>query len=618
MIFRSGRLWYWLVGPVSRQDQTEFTNRDPRLLQRFLAEPSKQRASRLGIISPSGVGAGRDLSSKGERILVVAQDAAAQQRLLELLRSAGYDALPCETQQDGFKMVQSGDVDLFVLSADLSDLQCCNALAEIKGLPKIASTRVLLLTSGDGAQRARGLELGADDVLSPDWEASEFLARVRVQLRDKRAFDDLLEKTRIAEEGQEIANTAFQALAVTEKMTRDATVLDRALKIGVGSLIFVAAIIASIFLLYSRRADKETKRAYSVIAQLESGVYKQEQLLAETRKMRRDLEETDADLQKEKLQNQSDTLRQRISRGDAGDVAALKKQLEETTVQLKRVVSKSNAAEGVIRSYAPSVCLLHVSVAFSDKSSGRRLRYGGINPDGGPLKDSEGNPVYTLGGRTPEVRTDFFGTGFLVGEDRILTNHHVAQPWWKNDQLSAALQQGLEPVIAEMTAYFPDAPSGIALGISQISTDADLALLHGDLSNLKRPILRIDDRKQMAISGESVISLGYATGINAILARAGEDTVDDIVRVSGGDPTKIAGELLRRKLIRPIVTQGHIGDVLADKIVYDAQTTSGGSGGPLINPDGAVIGVTFAVVNGFGGSNFGVPIRYAQPLLKSQ
>jgi serine protease Do len=70
-------------------------------------------------------------------------------------------------------------------------------------------------------------------------------------------------------------------------------------------------------------------------------------------------------------------------------------------------------------------------------------------------------------------------------------------------------------------------------------------------------------------------------------------------------------------LIRPIVTQGHVGDVVADKIVYDAQTTSGGSGGPLLNPRGAVIGVTFAVVNGFGGSNFGVPIRYAQPLLKS-
>jgi S1-C subfamily serine protease len=246
------------------------------------------------------------------------------------------------------------------------------------------------------------------------------------------------------------------------------------------------------------------------------------------------------------------------------------------------------------------------------------LRYGGINPDGGPLKDSDGNPVYTLGGRTPEVRVDFFGTGFLVGEGQILTNHHVAQPWWKNEELSSALQQGLEPVIAEMTAYFPDAPSGVAVGISQISEEADLSLLHGDLSTLKRSILKIDSRKEAAVSGQPVISLGYATGISAILARAGEDAVDDIVKVSGGDPTKITGELLRRKLIRPLVTQGHIGDVLADKIVYDAQTTSGGSGGPLINRDGEVIGVTFAVVKGFGGSNFGVPIRYAQPLLKPQ
>jgi hypothetical protein len=43
---------------------------------------------------------------------------------------------------------------------------------------------------------------------------------------------------------------------------------------------------------------------------------------------------------------------------------------------------------------------------------------------------------------------------------------------------------------------------------------------------------------------------------------------------------------------------------------------SGGSGGPLLIRNGEVIGVTFAVVRGFGGSNFGVPIRFAVPLLK--
>jgi len=47
--------------------------------------------------------------------------------------------------------------------------------------------------------------------------------------------------------------------------------------------------------------------------------------------------------------------------------------------------------------------------------------------------------------------------------------------------------------------------------------------------------LKIDARKDAAISGQSLISLGYATGISAILARAGDETVDQILKVSGGD-----------------------------------------------------------------------------------
>jgi DNA-binding response OmpR family regulator/S1-C subfamily serine protease len=551
-----------------------------------------------------------------EKILIVEPDPQLQQRLLELLHSAGYDVSSAPTQQEGFEAVQKGGIDLFLLAADPADLQSSNALTETKGLAATATTRVILLTHGGGAERAHGLDLGADDVISPPWEPDELLARVRVQIRERRAYEDLWDKTRIAAKGQEIANTAFQALAVTEKMSRDATALDRTLKIGVSALICVAVVIAGIFLLFSRKADKETKRAYSLIAQLTQSVQGQEALVAETRKMRADLQQTDAALQKDQLQKQSDDLQQKISSGQGGDVAELRKQLQETTDRLKEVASRSDAAESIIHSYAPSVCLLHVSVAFNDKNTDQRWHYGGINSDGEPLKDSDGNVIYQLGGRGPEVRADFFGTGFLVGDGEILTNHHVAQPWWKNDELSSALQQGLNPQIAEMTAYFPDAPSGIPVGITQISDQADLALLHPDHPGFNRPALKIDARKEAAISGQSVISLGYATGISAILARAGDDTVSDIVKVSNGDPTKITDELLHRKLIRPLVTQGHIGDVLTDQIVYDAQTTSGGSGGPLINRNGAVIGVTFAVVRDFGGSNFGVPIRYAQSLLK--
>jgi DNA-binding response OmpR family regulator/S1-C subfamily serine protease len=557
-----------------------------------------------------------DLPAKRESILVVDSNDAGRQALSELLRSAGYDVAESASQTEGFDFVRNTGVDLLLLSADLSDIQCCDALAEVKGNASTAGTRVILITQGGGAERARGLDLGADDILSPPWEPAEVLARVRAQLREKHAVDQLAEKTRIADQGREMAQTAFQTLAVTEKMTRDAFSLERALKIGVSALFTIAIVIAGIFLLYSRRANKEVNRAYSVIAQLERGAHRQEQLVADGRSVRADLQHLDVLQQKQQLQEQSEELRQKISGAQADEVASLRKQLDETTNRLKRIETESQTAEQVIRAYAPSVCLLHVSVSFVERESGRPLRYGGINPDGGPLKDSDGNPVYTLEGRAPEVRADFFGTGFIVGEGRILTNHHVVQPWWKNDELASVLSHGLTPAIAEMSAYFPEAAAGVSVSISQISDEADLALVKGDLSGLKRPILKIDARKDAAISGQPLLSLGYATGLSAILARAGEEAVNDIVKTTGGDPKKVVDELERRKLIRPLVTQGHIGDILTDKIVYDAQTTSGGSGGPLINRDGAVIGVTFAVVRGFGGSNFGVPIRYAQPLLK--
>ena len=521
-----------------------------------------------------------------------------------------------ETLEELLRLLQDNSAGLLLLTLDLADAASSDTLAAIRGHNAGSLVRVILLTPGGNEAIARGLDLGADDAMSIPFDEAELLARVRTQLRQKRASDELAGKLRIAEESREVAQTAFQALAVTEKMTRDAFSLERILKIGVISLFSLALVIVAIFFLYSRRAEKETRRAYTVIAGLERSIQSEEQLLASARRLREDPANADLLQQKETLEQQTETLRKKLAQPDTGDVTELRRQLDDASGRLTKIEGDAQAAEGVIRSSAPSVCLLHVSVAFNEKDSGRRLRYGGIDSDGTPLKDSSGNPIYTTEGRGPEVRADFFGTGFIVGEGKILTNHHVVQPWWQNDELAGAIQQGLQPVIAEMMAFFSAATNGIPVGISRISEEADLALIHGDLSELGRPVLKLNPGKDAAVSGEGLISVGYAMGLDAILARAGDQTVEQIVKTSGGDPKLVLAELARRKLIRPLVTQGHVGDVLPDKIIYDAQTTSGGSGGPLLIRDGEVIGVTFAVVRGFGGSNFGVPIRFAVPLLK--
>lgn len=553
------------------------------------------------------------MGSARERILIVQANPSSSESLFALLGSAGYEVLVASAQE-ALSAARKGP-DLVLLDGQLPDPGFAPVLSELKGTAAISALRIVLLSTGGPDERARALDLGADDVIASPWDPAELLARVRAQLRAKRTLDELREKTHIAEEGQEIAHTAFQALAVTEKMARDAFSLDRMLKVGVAAVFVVAALMAGIFFLYSRRAEKETKRAYTVIARLELGTATEQDLVTRSRKRREELERLAATEQKQ-LEKQSEELRARIAGPGAGDVAALRQQLGETSERLRRIEDENRVAQNIIRSYAPSVCLLHVAVAFRDKESGQRLRYAGINPRGEPLQDSEGNPIFTLTGRGPEVRADFFGTGFLVANDgRILTNRHVVEPWWKNEELDSIAREGIEAVIAEINAYFPDSPHPSRVEIQQISADADLALVQGDLSELKRPTLLLDESTRAAISGEPVVSVGYATGLDAILARAGEETANAIVTSTSGNPSRVLLELARRSLIRPTTTQGHIGDVLPDKIVYDAQTTSGGSGGPLFNQHGKVIGVTFAVVKGFGGSNFGIPIRYAMPLL---
>ena len=106
------------------------------------------------------------------------------------------------------------------------------------------------------------------------------------------------------------------------------------------------------------------------------------------------------------------------------------------------------------------------------------------------------------------------------------------------------------------------------------------------MKDLKRTALTIDPGKGAAVTGEPIVLMGYATGLAAILARTDEDTAQNIMTHSGSDVSQVLDELARRNLIHPLITQGHIGDILPDKIVFDAQTTSGGSGGPLFNQAG--------------------------------
>lgn len=522
------------------------------------------------------------MDTASEKIIVVEADPTSGERLSAALQEAGYDVITLETAHEALQTARQGTPDLLIVDAGLHDPIARETLATIRGSSATAGLRVILLVGAGAEERAAGLNLGADDALSRPFDSGELVARVRAQLRARRAETQLLQKMRLAEEGQQIAHTAFEALAVTEKMANDAVSLDRRLKIGFVAVFTVAVVMAGIYFLFARTARKETLRSNAVIARLEGGIVHQQGLIAEANKLR--------------------AAQEAASAVPIGKDEAKKQGTASSQISIPVDVQ--------------SVCLLHVSVAFRHKDSGKRLRYAGLNPQGEPLQDSDGHPILTLEGNGPEVKLDVFGTGFVAGPNgRVITNRHVAEPWWKNDDLTDITSQGFEAEISVIRAYFPGDPRAFHAEIQHISDAVDLASMRVDMQDLKRSSLSIDTGRGAAVTGAPIVLMGYATGLAAILARTDEDTAQRILTSNGGDVSQILAELARRNLIHPLITQGHIGDVLPDKIVFDAQTTSGGSGGPLFNQQGKVVGVTYAVLRGFGGSNFGIPIRFSQPLL---
>ena len=495
--------------------------------------------------------------------------------------------------------------EVLITEATPSDLSCCGVISQIKASPEPRTPRIVMIVHGGALERARGLDLGADDVLSFPFEPLEFAARIRTQFRERQPELELEAKLKDALQKERLAETAVQALSGGTNAKRRSWLI---------AAILVLAALATI--ISNRHSRKDTLQLKAEVVRLNGGILQQGELLRRAEKERASLTASDASGIRESLKVQTEEIRKKIAADGDTNSEFLKKQLQETQNRLNRLENEGRVAETIVQRFGPSVCLLHVVVEFRDKDSGQLIL---VSSDaaGKPLVDDKGMVSLETEGTGPPLQVDAFGTGFLVAHDgRLLTNHHVAEPWWGDEDLKQLVDRGATAFAASYTAYFPGTSQGIAAKLDRISPDADLATLRLQTSAPPHTVLlEIDDRREASVSGDPVVLIGYPTGIEGILARAGSD-VTKKVSENAHEVTQVVSQLAAQHLIRPTTTQGHIGDVLKDKIVYDAATTSGGSGGPLFNRNGKVIGVNFAILNGFGGSNLAVPVRYADKLVK--
>ena len=157
----------------------------------------------------------------------------------------------------------------------------------------------------------------------------------------------------------------------------------------------------------------------------------------------------------------------------------------------------------------------------------------------------------------------------------------------------------------EHTWFFPNVREPVPVSLARASDTADLAIL--TLATAIPSLMGLGLTREDPVAGEEVILLGYPTGLRSLLAQSGHDFIQQLQTDNEFDFWKVSGRLSEAGLILPLASRGITAQVASEALVYDAETTVGGSGGPVLNLKGEVIAINAAILPEFGGSNLGVP-----------
>ena len=224
--------------------------------------------------------------------------------------------------------------------------------------------------------------------------------------------------------------------------------------------------------------------------------------------------------------------------------------------------------------------------------------------------------IYQVGfpNHRPEIRARVSGTGFLVGNGLLATNRHVAEPWYGDSEAQKLIDDGASAMLESLVVFFPGSPTPVPLSPAAVSRTSDLAVLRVDDSNFARSLPALPLAKSAGAPGQLVTVIGYPMGIAGMVAKSPTGIYERLAYRH--NDISAASELAALSLIRPSTTCGHLGDVVGDKLIYDAPTAHGGSGGPVFNTRGEVIGVNSAYMDGFTGGSLGVSVDSLRPLLQ--
>ncbi|MEO8574288.1 MAG: trypsin-like peptidase domain-containing protein [Pyrinomonadaceae bacterium] len=302
--------------------------------------------------------------------------------------------------------------------------------------------------------------------------------------------------------------------------------------------------------------------------------------------------------------------------------------IEKANSDIIRTVS---LAQNLRVDYGSGVCLIVGVYDLVDRSNGRVLRYPdpqslrpnpyepGSTEEAGPQNSPASQQGLTTEGNGSPVEYDFIGTGFHAGGGYIVTNKHVLQPWTEDDLVKQMIRDSNGRArIKRLVIYFPNYPQPFPLKVRELGGREDVAVATIDTAQLPAdvPSLPLETDTDASTIGKTVVTMGYPSGPDRLLAMVDDDEAKSINQRFGNSRQNLINFLAQSRKIVPLTTQGAITDLDARRIVHDAKTAEGGSGAPLFGQTGKVIGVNFGVFTENTAANMAVPVRFAIELLK--
>ena len=145
--------------------------------------------------------------------ILVVDDVEKNTRLLaDLLGAKGYRTSKASSGAQALELIASTAPDLVLLDVMMPGMSGYEVCRTLRADPRHALLPVVLVTALDpAAERANGLDAGADDFLNKPINQAELLARVRSLLRVKALQDQLLRERATAPAGAAKATAARRA-----------------------------------------------------------------------------------------------------------------------------------------------------------------------------------------------------------------------------------------------------------------------------------------------------------------------------------------------------------------------------------------------------------------------